>query len=550
MDKWAIEPAPSAHDPRRHVLLVRGKVKDLSPILKKFGGPTCGRPSPVKTQEGYNLRMYLHRLSPRELESLTVLLNELAPRPAPVPASVAQTSAASFVETPPPLEAPGAPEQEKSPELIPLSPAAPSAPEPAARPLSAKPLWGLRDKLDARRNFNSVLVGAYNRFAHAAATAVASSPGSIYNPLFLYGPPGVGKTHMLQAVGAEVTRATGEGSVLLTSGARLSRSVNCALAEGRIGEIETAMSQAKVLLVDDIHLLAVTDQSRSSLAKIFSLFLERNLQIVVGSLYPPRALGALEEALKISFDRGWSVDLKVPGPSVQADILHAFCERNALNIDAADLKAFHEKLGGNYFESARWMRRLAVLAKIPSLAAKYPKVEDLVPLLFDMAIRPRPALGGSAGDPDFPSPGEVEEAGRSAPPEPGPQAMSLAILLPKGTEGIMAPWTIARFCQAGAQYAIPQAYRYVRVGAYDAGQPYGAPFQIGETCLASGAQAALIMGPPRESNLAAREGEFSHAVGHILESLEVAMGWIPHRGTMCDGHFLRAHLDFLAPRYD
>jgi hypothetical protein len=108
----------------------------------------------------------------------------------------------------------------------------------------------------------------------------------------------------------------------------------------------------------------------------------------------------------------------------------------------------------------------------------------------------------------------------------------------------MVTWLVERFYKVGAEFRAPQTYRHVLCESYDAEQPLGVPFQIGESCQRSGAQAALVLGPPREARLAAREGEFAHAVRHILESFGLAAGWVPFTETTTTRPFLAAHLDF------
>lgn len=552
MEKWDIRPAPTAFDPQRHLLLVKGKMKDVTAIVKKFGA-LCGRPSPAQTPEGFNYKLYLHGLTAAGRERLCAALDEMLP--AAKAAAVKPAAAEPEPAKPPPEVIPPA----EPPELVSLAPKAPEAPAaepppaetpPAEEPApavfaaqgpapQARPLWGLQEPLDSSRSFDSLMVGAYNRFAHAAATSVVGSPGSMYNPLFLHGPPGVGKTHMIHAIGGGLAAAMTAEGVVLTSGPRLSRAVGQALAEKKLGEVEALLKKAKSLLVDDVHLLAVTDQNRAALAKVFGQFLERGHQVVMTSIYPPRALGALEEALKISLAKGWSVDLKVPGAAVQVEIIQGYLDRHAVNIPNEAVRKLHDKLGANYFEAERWLRRLSVLIKLHESDSPPPEAEDFFPALFDPGPPP--------GSPDLPTPKELESAKSFRLPAPGADAVNLAVVAPKGQEA-MLPWMAARFHEAAAGHGIGRTYRQVAAETYDAGQPFGVPFQIGEMCLRTGAAAALILGPPGESSLASRSAEFSHAVGHILESLDVAMGWIPHRGSVSSGHFLRAHLDFLAPR--
>jgi hypothetical protein len=354
----------------------------------------------------------------------------------------------------------------------------------------------------------------------------------MYNPLFLYGPPGSGKTHFLHAMGGGLVPVLGTEGIVLTSGARFSRAVGLSLSEGRFAELEAFLGKAKAVLLDDVHLLAVTEQNRSCLDRIFKGFFARGVQVVMGSLYPPRALGALEEALKLPLGKAWSQDLKLPAPTVHSELMQAFLARKSVIVTAEELEGLCERLEGHYSQASLWLRRLVALMRLRPQS----RLQDLVALLFDI---------GPEGGRDLPSFSDLEAAKAFKLPS-GPGAKNLAVLVPKGEEP-MGPWLALRLHQTAGQFSIGQGYHRVLAQSYDADQPFGVPFQIGEKCLDAGSQAALVLGPPEASALATRSAEFSHAVGHILESFGVAFSWIPYRASMSPGNFLRAHLDFLAP---
>ena len=266
-------------------------------------------------------------------------------------------------------------------------------------------------------------------------------------------------------------------------------------------------------------------------------FFSNNLQVVLSSIYPARALGALEEALKISLAKGWAVDLKVPGQMVQVDIVQAWMDRHSLQLTTDDARMFHDRLSTNYAEVLVWMKRLITLSKFMQQKGQEQKPSDLLNVLFD------PGVAAA----DFPGASDLETTKNFGPPGAGPDAMALALIVPKGHEN-MAGWVASQFYSAASQHGVKQTYRHVLLSTYDAQQPFGVPFQIGESCMKAGAQAALVIGPPVDSQLAAKSGEFQHAVAHVLDSLDIVPAWIGHRGTMAPAPFLRAHLDFIASR--
>jgi hypothetical protein len=474
----------------------------------------------------------------------------MPPIPEPPP-----TAPGSPIAGPPPTmpkvfpEAPVREESASAPPPVPSLPAGSgpptSPPEPIPPPSAVftglvaapaiKPLWGLQSHPEPKMTFDSLLVGAYNRFAHAAATSVIGAPGTMYNPLFIYGAPGVGKTHMLNAIATAYKKNWGEGAVIVTTGAALANAVSCALAEGRSSEIDNLMSGAKALLVDDAHLLAITERNQATLAKMFGEFFSRNSQVVLTSVYPPRALGALEDALKISLTKGWAVDMKTANPTVQEEMIGAFVQRMGIPQESVDIKRLYERLGDSHSEFPRLVLRWGALSELYRAKGTTPSADEMLGDLFDTGAKCSPA--------ELPAPAELEASRRFAPPAPAADAVNLALFCPRGQDAMVA-WLVARFYKVGADFGVTQTFRHVLCESYDTENPLGVPFQIGESCRRSDAQAALVLGPPREARLAAQEGEFVHAIRHILESFGLAAGWIPFTETTVTRSFLAAHLDF------
>jgi chromosomal replication initiation ATPase DnaA len=588
MERWEIRPTPSADDPDRHVLLLQGGPSDVAALLKKFGA-LMGRPSPAKA-EGFNLSLVLHKLKPSARAKLDEWLTKAAPPAAapaePQPTSFSLPSPAPLsappppmpglapppmpsleppppptpvpVSTPPPVEPPPIPAlkppEPETPPLVSLAPppvpvpvptpppppppapvvAAPAAAAPAPAsvppPAAAPAEFSIAVELRANWTLDTMLVGAYNRFAHAAAMSVVTSPGSMYNPLFLYGVPGTGKSHMLNAIGAALSKGLGGSVLLSTSGSRLSRAVNAALARQAVGEIDARVANSKALLIDDIHLMALSDQNKEVLAKVFKSFFDRKLQVVITSLYPPKSLGALEEALKFSFSKGWSVDLKMPSPATQKDLISAASDRTGTGLSDVELSLLHEKLSQwGYNDLTVWLKRVTVYKRVQEAAGKIVTLEDMLKLIYE------PLLAGATEPPTL--------TGATFTPPPAPaNAPSIAVIVPKGQEGLGA-FAAAQFYDAGRKHGFPQVYRHALWETYDPAVPFGIPFMIGEMCHRAGVHLALIVGPSPESPLGPRSAEFAHATRRILESFGVELAFIPYNGLKLEAHFLNAHLD-------
>jgi hypothetical protein len=465
----------------------------------------------------------------------TPMIPELkAPEPEK-PALVSLTPAAPAEPPPPPAPEIPAPAPVAAPAPTPAAtPPAPVEAVPASTPPPA-PAAAMPITVDLRADWTmeTLLVGAYNRFAHAAAASVISSPGTMYNPLFLYGVPGTGKSHMLHAIAGALSKGLGGGVLLATSGTRLSRAVNTCLAKKSMTEIDVKVTNSKALLIDDIHLMAVSDQNKDALGKIFKSFFDRQQQVVITSLYPPKALGALEEALKFSFSKGWSVDLKMPSPTIQKDLINSAADRAAAGLGNDEIAALHEKLSQwGYQDLTLWMKRLMVYKKVREATGQPATLQAMMPLIYD------PLLAGGAEAP-APPPGGFK------PPPVTAESPTMAVIAPKGQDGLAA-LAAALFYEVGSKNGFPQTYRHVLWETYDPAVPFGVPFLIGEMCARAGATHALIVGPQPDSPLGPRSAEVAHAVRRILEAVNVEMAWIPYAGLQLGANYLNAHLD-LAP---
>ncbi len=535
MEKWTISPDPSAHDARRHLLLLKGDMKDVAAILKRFGA-MCGRPSHGAKPGGFNYSLYLHGLTDAGREKVAAFLTAAAP---PAPFSAPE---------------PAPPPPEPKPEIVSLAPApvptlrlepapAPASvpvPAPAPVPLPAaapaptdgRPLWGLETPLDDRLGFESFMVGAYDRFAHAAATSVVGSPGSMYNPLFIHGPPGAGKTRILHAIGAALTRAATPVSALLTSGAALSRAAGRAAAEGRLAELEARAHAAGALLIDDAHLTSVGENNRAALAKFVGIFFGKGLQVVFTSAYPPRALAPLEEALKVSFAKGWTVDMKVPNPDAQREMLQSILSRKSSAFQDSAASLFHERLAGAWADAPRWADRWIKLAKLREAMGQTAGPEDALEALFAA-----PAEG-----PQIPADADLAAARGFALPAAESGAPALAVIVPKGQEAF-GPYVLSRLHQAANDLGLRRGWRLALSETYDSEQAFGVPFQLGELCDRAGARNAVVLGPAAGSKLESRSAEFVHAVRHILEGVGCASAWIPHQQSGSPSAFVQAVLD-------
>ncbi len=175
--------------------------------------------------------------------------------------------------------------------------------------------------LNEKFKFSNFVVGNNSRFAHAAAKAVADAPGETYNPLFLYGGVGLGKTHLMHAVGHEVRRRFPAKRVLYQPSEQFMNEVIASIQNARQSELRMKYRTVDVLLIDDIQFLAGKDRTKEEFFHTFNALHEINKQIVISSDRPPKEIPTLEDRLRSRFEQGLLADIQPPDFETRLAIL-------------------------------------------------------------------------------------------------------------------------------------------------------------------------------------------------------------------------------------
>ncbi len=188
--------------------------------------------------------------------------------------------------------------------------------------------------LNPQFTFENFVVGPSNRFAYGAASAVSHQPGQTYNPLFIYGPPGVGKTHLLYAIAMGIREKNPDANVVYIKGDQFTNELIAAIQSGKNIEFRNKYREADLFLVDDIQFIAGKDSTQEEFFHTFNKLYEERKQIVLTSDRKPSDMLTLEERLRTRFEWGLLASIEAPDYETRMAIIKA--KANALGLNLPD----------------------------------------------------------------------------------------------------------------------------------------------------------------------------------------------------------------------
>ncbi|MEM1058213.1 MAG: chromosomal replication initiator protein DnaA [Verrucomicrobiota bacterium] len=252
---------------------------------------------------------------------------------------------------------------------------------PSARPKEEKLKFSSSDRqggLNQRNSFESFVVGTNNEFAQAAARAVAKAPARTYNPLFLHGAVGLGKTHLMQAVGLEICKNKPKHKVLYVTSEQFTNEFISAIQHGELTKFRKHYRQVDVLLIDDVQFLAGKDRSQEEFFHTFNSLFDGAKQIVLTCDSPPNEIGNIEKRLISRFEWGLTAELQPPDMETRVAILrHKMgAMSKELSDDVIRFIANHVKSNVRRLEGA--LTRVAAFASLHGKAITVPQVEVLL----------------------------------------------------------------------------------------------------------------------------------------------------------------------------
>jgi chromosomal replication initiator protein len=226
---------------------------------------------------------------------------------------------------------------------------------------------GASSGLNPRYMFANFIVGSSNRLGHAASLSVAERPGHAYNPLFLYGGVGLGKTHLMHAVGNQVIAKFPRKKVVYATSERFTNEFITSIQQGKIDEFRARYRRIDLLLIDDIQFIADKERTQEEFFHTFNAIHEDGKQIVLTSDRPPKAIQALEERLRSRFEWGLIADLTAPDLETRIAILRAKAEEGAVSITPDVIEFIARKIVSNIRELEGALNRIVAYASMGGL---------------------------------------------------------------------------------------------------------------------------------------------------------------------------------------
>jgi chromosomal replication initiator protein len=218
--------------------------------------------------------------------------------------------------------------------------------------------------LNPKYTFDNFVIGPSNQFAQAAAKAVAEAPGRAYNPLFIYGGVGLGKTHLMTAIGNSVIDKSPEMSVIYASAEQFTNEVVASIRHEKMSELKEKYRNVDLLLLDDIHFIANKTQTQEEFFHTFNAIYERQKQIVISSDRPPKEIGAITDRLRSRFTMGLIADIQPPEFETKIAILQKKSDMEKIIIPEEVAHYLAAKVKSNIRELEGCLIRLGAQASL------------------------------------------------------------------------------------------------------------------------------------------------------------------------------------------
>jgi chromosomal replication initiator protein len=242
-------------------------------------------------------------------------------------------------------------------------------------------------QLNARYTFDTFVVGSCNQFAHAAARAVAETPAKAYNPLFLYGGVGLGKTHLMQAVGHMVKQRQRELRLAYVSSEAFTNDVINSLRYDRMVSFRDKYRNVDVLLMDDIQFIAGKERTQEEFFHTFNTLYEAQKQVVISSDQPPKDIPGLEERLRSRFAWGLTADLQPPDTETKRAILDKKSEDQGVKLPEAVGEFIATRIKTSIRDLEGALTRLIAYSSLTGAEISLPMAQQVLKNIIDLEQR-------------------------------------------------------------------------------------------------------------------------------------------------------------------
>ena len=283
-------------------------------------------------------------------------------------------------------EDPSIPPVRKDGGFGPVPARTPMAPPPRS-PEQARFDWSTAAQLNPRYTFDAFVIGNGNQFARAASLAVAERPSKAYNPLFLYGGVGMGKTHLMHAIGHEVKRRQPSSNICYVSAEKFTNEMITSLRNDRMTSFRDRFRSVDVLLIDDIQFIAQKERTQEEFFHTFNALHESMKQIVIASDRPPKELAEIEDRLRSRFEMGLIADIQPPDLETKVAILQkkAESEQVQLPADVAMFVATNVRTNVRELEGA--LVRLIAWCQLNRMEITLATTQQCLKQFIDMQVR-------------------------------------------------------------------------------------------------------------------------------------------------------------------
>ncbi|MBU3965093.1 chromosomal replication initiator protein DnaA [Patescibacteria group bacterium] len=254
----------------------------------------------------------------------------------------------------------------------------------------------LETNLNPRYTFDNFIVGGNNELAHAASMSITKNLGTNYNPFFIYGGVGLGKTHLLQAVGNRVLEIYNNKKVYYTTSEKFASELISSISDKKVEKFKSRYQQIDLLVIDDIQFLAGKEKTQEEFFHIFNALYQKNKQIVISSDRPPKAIPTLEERLISRFEGGMIADITLPDFETRMAILKAKVGEKNLNISNEILTYIATHIQKNVRELEGALNRVIALIEFNPKTVTIKSVQgvlsDMAPSFYRRATTPKEIL--------------------------------------------------------------------------------------------------------------------------------------------------------------